>query len=401
MHSCTGRTTSSGMRSRWSASTSKPRLPSTGCRQRYIVSARVIAGLTMWLARQRSSTWWRSSRTSTSTCCQCDATVWSAHLWSSVAIRLAGASKHFDQKSVFSAASGIRIVHRGCCCVHRPCRSVTHSSWQRIDLRTMGVKLGLDAVLSGNPTSICKTKVHTMGTHRRLCMPARVMTLTSSPQVVCTLGPKSRSVEMIEKLLMAGMRVARFNFSHGSHEYHQVCMPAASHTTHPNTQETLNNLRHAMRNTKIMCAVMLDTKVRIAFGCTCGNTRPGSRDPHRVSGERRARTPDHGRGGDHHHRLHHQGQLQAHRHEVCPPCRNDGSSLHVHYTVTSAIPTWPTTCALDRKSWSPMAPSPSRCSPPTLPRAPCSAAASTRPCSGATSYCHVTDCQSCCVSPTT
>lgn len=28
---------------------------------------------------------------------------------------------------------------------------------------------------------------------------------------------------MIEKLLMAGMRVARFNFSHGSHEYHQVC----------------------------------------------------------------------------------------------------------------------------------------------------------------------------------
>ncbi|GFY93568.1 pyruvate kinase family protein [Actinidia rufa] len=64
-------------------------------------------------------------------------------------------------------------------------------------------------------------------------------------KIVCTLGPASRSVEMIEKLLMVGMNVARFNFSHGSHAYHQ---------------ETLNNLRTAMHNTKIMCAVMLDTK---------------------------------------------------------------------------------------------------------------------------------------------
>ncbi|XP_074577141.1 pyruvate kinase, cytosolic isozyme-like [Curcuma longa] len=50
---------------------------------------------------------------------------------------------------------------------------------------------------------------------------------------------------MIEKLLRAGMNVARFNFSHGSHEYHQ---------------ETLDNLRAAMENTGILCAVMLDTK---------------------------------------------------------------------------------------------------------------------------------------------
>ena len=41
-------------------------------------------------------------------------------------------------------------------------------------------------------------------------------------QIVCTLGPKSRSVEVLEELLKAGMSVARFNFSHGSHEYHQV-----------------------------------------------------------------------------------------------------------------------------------------------------------------------------------
>ncbi len=44
----------------------------------------------------------------------------------------------------------------------------------------------------------------------------------ASPQVVCTLGPKSREVPVLEELLKAGMSVARFNFSHGSHEYHQV-----------------------------------------------------------------------------------------------------------------------------------------------------------------------------------
>jgi pyruvate kinase len=65
-------------------------------------------------------------------------------------------------------------------------------------------------------------------------------------KIVCTLGPASRSVPIIEKLLKAGMNVARFNFSHGSHEYHQ---------------ETLDNLRQAMENTGILCAVMLDTKV--------------------------------------------------------------------------------------------------------------------------------------------
>ncbi|KAK9999837.1 hypothetical protein SO802_019440 [Lithocarpus litseifolius] len=64
-------------------------------------------------------------------------------------------------------------------------------------------------------------------------------------KIVCTLGPASRSVPMLEKLLRAGMNVARFNFSHGSHDYHQ---------------ETFDNLKAAMENTGILCAVMLDTK---------------------------------------------------------------------------------------------------------------------------------------------
>ncbi|KAI3824179.1 hypothetical protein L1987_05629 [Smallanthus sonchifolius] len=51
------------------------------------------------------------------------------------------------------------------------------------------------------------------------------------------------------------MNVARFNFSHGSYEYHQ---------------ETLDNLRTAMDNTGILCAVMLDTKDALVCG-DCNN----------------------------------------------------------------------------------------------------------------------------------
>lgn len=97
------------------------------------------------------------------------------------------------------------------------------------------VHAGLDAILYGSPSGKAKTKVR-----RLLRFAFHVL------QVVCTLGPASRSLEQCESLLRAGMSVARFNFSHGSHEYHQ---------------ETLDNLKAAMNKTSIMCAVMLDTKV--------------------------------------------------------------------------------------------------------------------------------------------
>jgi pyruvate kinase len=41
-----------------------------------------------------------------------------------------------------------------------------------------------------------------------------------SAKIVCTLGPASHSLEMIERLTHAGMDVARLNFSHGTHEGH-------------------------------------------------------------------------------------------------------------------------------------------------------------------------------------
>src|SRR5260221_1758835 len=44
-------------------------------------------------------------------------------------------------------------------------------------------------------------------------------------KIVCTIGPASRSPRTIERLLHAGMDVARLNFSHGSHANHTESLP--------------------------------------------------------------------------------------------------------------------------------------------------------------------------------
>ena len=64
-------------------------------------------------------------------------------------------------------------------------------------------------------------------------------------KIVCTIGPASESPEMIEKLCLAGMNVARLNFSHGSHEEHK---------------RRIDTIREVSNRLRLPIAVLLDTK---------------------------------------------------------------------------------------------------------------------------------------------
>jgi len=65
-------------------------------------------------------------------------------------------------------------------------------------------------------------------------------------KIVCTLGPSCWDVDMLVKMLDAGMNVCRLNFSHGDHKTHGMCV---------------DNLREALKQRPDKhCAIMLDTK---------------------------------------------------------------------------------------------------------------------------------------------
>ena len=64
-------------------------------------------------------------------------------------------------------------------------------------------------------------------------------------KIICTLGPASSSEEVMRELLLSGLNVARFNFSHGTHESHA---------------EMINRFRSVRDSLKLPAAVMLDTK---------------------------------------------------------------------------------------------------------------------------------------------
>ena len=64
-------------------------------------------------------------------------------------------------------------------------------------------------------------------------------------KIVCTMGPATEDEEVLRQLILHGMNVARFNFSHGSHEYHR---------------KNIERVRSLSRELAIPVAIMLDTK---------------------------------------------------------------------------------------------------------------------------------------------
>lgn len=64
-------------------------------------------------------------------------------------------------------------------------------------------------------------------------------------KIVCTIGPKTESVEKLTELVNAGMNVMRLNFSHGNFEEHAA---------------RISNFREVMSNVGKQLAILLDTK---------------------------------------------------------------------------------------------------------------------------------------------
>ncbi|HMM21850.1 MAG TPA: pyruvate kinase [Selenomonadales bacterium] len=64
-------------------------------------------------------------------------------------------------------------------------------------------------------------------------------------KIICTVGPSTDSLEVLEALIKGGMNVARFNFSHGTHEDHA---------------RRIALVREAAANLKAPVALMLDNK---------------------------------------------------------------------------------------------------------------------------------------------
>ena len=64
-------------------------------------------------------------------------------------------------------------------------------------------------------------------------------------KIICTIGPASSNEETFTEMALAGMNVARLNFSHGSHESHL---------------ETMNMIKRVREKLGLHIAILLDTK---------------------------------------------------------------------------------------------------------------------------------------------
>ena len=64
-------------------------------------------------------------------------------------------------------------------------------------------------------------------------------------KIVCTIGPACDSEETLRAMMLAGMNVARLNFSHGTHAEHQV---------------RIDRIKKLRAELDLPIAIMLDTK---------------------------------------------------------------------------------------------------------------------------------------------
>ena len=64
-------------------------------------------------------------------------------------------------------------------------------------------------------------------------------------KIICTMGPGSDNEEILRKLVRGGMDIARFNFSHGTHEEQKIRM---------------DRLKRIRDEEKKPIAILLDTK---------------------------------------------------------------------------------------------------------------------------------------------
>ena len=64
-------------------------------------------------------------------------------------------------------------------------------------------------------------------------------------KIVCTIGPACSDIETLKSMMMAGMDVARFNMSHGTHESHK---------------QLIDLVKQARFELGLPVAIMLDTK---------------------------------------------------------------------------------------------------------------------------------------------
>ena len=64
-------------------------------------------------------------------------------------------------------------------------------------------------------------------------------------KIICTIGPASESEETLKQMCLAGMNVARLNFSHG---------------THPEHQQKIDRIKKVREELGLPIAIMLDTK---------------------------------------------------------------------------------------------------------------------------------------------